>query len=274
MSRIYEDYPGAFSPGQKRIKVPGQSWLQMIQNDPRYIQHKTDLAGLSASDAARRQASVRQALISLGAVPDLKNALSGLSPQYQTWLNQDVNQGVLDQAGANQYSFLNQENKTHDANLTNSKDMLAAKGILSSGQTGYEVGQENYRHSGSLNDAVQNLLGILGGQYGDFATAEGNRATDLGAYGDQVRQMLLGEGANPAGSPGNAQFDPSSGLYVLDGKYYNDQGTQVPIPAGYGATPANPAHPTATSPPPAPPPPPIGHAQSLIRQRVRRHRRR
>jgi hypothetical protein len=272
MSRIIEDNPaywgndsGGGAPPRRRLRIPGQSWLQLIQADPRYRAHQSALAGESSAQGARRQAAVRAALLHLGMTPDLQAALRNLGlghpggtagDSYGQWLNQDVNQGVLDQAGANQFSFTNMEGRQHDQNLTSLQDVLAAKVMLRSGQTGYETGNENLRHTGAINDAVQNLLGFLSGQYGDFATGEAGRATDLGNYGDYVSGLLQDEGTSPAASPGEAQFDPTSGLFYLNGKYYNESGQ----PVNYQA-------------PAAPPLPPAG-APAPVQKNYRAHRRR
>lgn len=253
---------------QRRKRLPGQSWANLIQTDPRYAAHATANAGLSAADASKRQASVRAALIQLGAVPDLQNRLAGLNPAYTEWLNQDVNANVLKQAGDNQYSFMNQANKAHTGNLLNSKDTLAAQGILESGQTGYEIGQENYRHSGAINEGIQGLLQMLSGEYGGFASAEAGRTSDLGEYGDTVKGFLLDEGANPAGSPGEALWDEEQGGYVFNGKLYNEQGQEIPRP--YDQTPAG--VPPSGVPPPYTQPQDYSRALRSIRRRQRRRR--
>jgi hypothetical protein len=272
MGFVYDDptnggQPAAGGP-RRRIRLPGQTWQQLIEADPRYQAHKTALAGQSATGAASRQAAVRAALIHMGMTAGLKDALSKLglnNADYGKWLGEDVNDQVFNEAQGNEFSTTALEDKAHGENLTALQDVLAAKGILHSGQTGYETGQENFRHEGAQAQAVQDLLGYLSGQYGDFAGAESGRATDLGDYAGTVENDLKDEGATPAGSPGEAVYDPEAGAFFLNGKYYDESGKEV--------DPAQLARPD--QPPPGPVWDPGGSWQSIAARRAsRRFRRR
>lgn len=237
---LYGPHPAVYGPtyhgpagAPRTLHLPGQTWRQLIEGDSRYLAKKNALAAAGAAAAASRQAAVRAALIKLGMAPGLQQALSGLglTGNYASWLGQDVTPDVLNQAQNNEYSFAATEGRQHDNNLTALQDVLAAKGILRSGQTGYDTGQENLRHQGALNDAVQNLLGYLSGQYGDFASGEAQRTNDLGDFATTLESNLLNEGAAPAASPGDAVYDSGANAFYLDGHWYNDSGQEIPAPA-------------------------------------------
>ncbi|MBI3936420.1 MAG: hypothetical protein HY323_05540 [Betaproteobacteria bacterium] len=216
-------------PGQ--IGVPAQTWQDVIRSDPLYQQKAGDVSAAKASAAAGRAAAVRAALIRLGIVPDVNAAFAslGLPAQYQQWLGEDIDEPTRKLTESNEFSFARQAAKQHAENLTALQDVLAAKGILRSGQTGFETGRESERYQGSLNDAVQQLLDFLGGQYGGYATTESGLTRELGTFGETVMERLLGQGVTPAAAF-TATYDPESGLYYKDGRYYDAQGNPVAPP--------------------------------------------
>jgi hypothetical protein len=188
--------------GKAKSFVPDQSWAQLIEMDPVYGQKKADNLAASAAGAAERARQVRQAFIELGMTPNL--AGMNLPPQFMQWLNEDIDQSTKDLAGSNTSSGLSlaaQLERQHKDNLLAQEDIRAARGILSSGQSGFEVGRENLRNTSAMNDAVQALLGYISGQYGGFAEAESGRASELGGFAEQVMARLLESGDRPRVAP-------------------------------------------------------------------------
>lgn len=253
--RRVSDVPGA-SGTRPGLNIPGQSYLDLIKQDPGYQRRVGENTAASLAGAANRAAAIRSALARFGSIPGLD--LGGNS-QYADWLNADIDPATRALAAQNTTSGLSltaQLEDQHKQNQLALEDQLAARGILSSGQTGFETGRESLRHTGAKNSAVQELLQFILGQYGGFAEAETGRATALGTYGDEVAGNLQEQGIDPAPG-GMASYDPSTGSFVLNGQHYDEAGNPI------------------TAPPPlpqAPVPPSYATRRRALRAKVRGHR--
>jgi hypothetical protein len=180
----------------------------------------------------------------------------GPNSQYTSWLGSDVDDATRALAEQNTKSGLSlsaQLERQHKDNQTALEDINAAKGILRSGQTGFETGRENLRHTGAQNDAVQQLLQFILGQYGGFAEAETGRANELADYTEESAGNLQAQGIDPDPG-GNAAWDPSTGSFVLNGQHYDEAGNPIVAPP----------------PLPTPPrPPTVADRRAALRRRVR-----
>lgn len=123
-------------------------------------------AALAARIRAQANAALRaarsQALIQFG------------DPSLLKGLGFSVDPSVLAAAKANQYSFVHQLGDA-DTNRRHAElNSLAAHGILYSGETGYQSGQEDKWKGQQLYGAEQSLLANLGGYLQDYLNQQNN----------------------------------------------------------------------------------------------------
>ena len=145
--------------------------------DPGYQQ----LAGLyqaqSTEDAKNRQQSVQQALIDYGGIPDFTGM--GVDPNL---LGTDVTDMVRGLAQSSTESGLSQTfkmTKEHADNQRRIRDLLAARGMTSSGELGYQVGEEALSYKQIQYGAMRALLDYIKGANTQFATNERDRQMGL-----------------------------------------------------------------------------------------------
>ena len=122
-----------------------------------------------------------------------------------------VDPSVLAAAKANQYSFVNQLRQSDADRRRQLMNSLAARGILHSGETGYQTGQEAKWYGGQLYGAEQALLANLSGYLQNYLGAANNADSQY----NQALQNWWGNyvnnpGAYPApGGPGGSGAVPS-----------------------------------------------------------------
>lgn len=210
------------------------------QSDPWLAQAQAIARGQTEADAAQLAAGVRRSLIDFGAVPDLGGA------PWAAYAD-DLTRKLAEEStksGISVMARLQEENQRRNRRI---RDVLAARGLLSSGETGYQLGEEAMRFKRSAYDASRQLLDYLSGAYAAFAQRESERqfgllqaqqeaaqrAQELAFQQQQMQQeMMLAQqqmmmasadtgGFDQSGgfdvggflnSLGGAQFDPSSGM--------------------------------------------------------------
>ena len=198
------------------ITIPGftPDYQSLIEHDPYFAQVRDLLSAQSVSDAAQRDAQLGQAFINFGETP------SGYG---------DSN--VSQAASNNPYSTLAQLQLAHQNNLRNNANQLAARGILQSGEYGYQLGNENHDYLQNQYEARQQLLDFINGVQSAFAQAEQNRQQQLLSAGQQAYQNQLALPQNQPTSPsrGNLVSQYAHGAYYKgqDGKLYNAQGQAI-----------------------------------------------
>ncbi len=169
-------------------------------------QQQRDAQKANANALLRQNRS--QALINFG------------DPSLVKGLGFGVDPNTAAAAGANQYSIVHQLHQS-DADATRAYlNSLAARGILNSGETGYQAGEESKRYGQALNNAIQQLLSQLGGYTSDWTNAT-NNADSL------VTGALGTAAANPSYYDPNIGGNWTSGL-LPNGKRGN------PFLLGYG----------------------------------------
>jgi hypothetical protein len=175
-------------------------WAALINSDPLYQQGQMDLGAASAAAAAARQGGVRQAIIRsglFGSQDALRQALARFGQQYAG----DVDQATLDQAAGNENSVAAQLRQALGQRNLATEDTLAARGILRSGQTGYELGENKRQYDQANYDAMNQLLDYLGGLYGGFAEGENARNAQRAQYGQEASDRILALGLKPPAAP-------------------------------------------------------------------------
>ncbi len=180
------------------------------------------------SDAAHLRGAIQKALIQFGAVPDLPG---------------DVLQNAgLDTAGTgalaanNPFSVLKGLQQTYQQKQDATKNQLAARGILSSGETGYQLGNLGQQQGQDTYNATNSLLSGIGGLNDQYVAGQQAAAQQLaqGALTAENTAAASGLGAG-SGSGTTANWDPSTGLYKdANGGYYDRSGNPVSFNTGGG----------------------------------------
>lgn len=113
-------------------------------------------------------------------------------------------------AGLSTTARLDQQNQLANQKITAA---LNARGMLNSGETGYELGQENLSYRQAESDAYQKLLGYLQQYQNGYLSAQESRAEALAqAYDDAAsRQFALWASMQTGGGGGGDGGDGGGG---------------------------------------------------------------
>lgn len=196
-----------------------------IDNDPAYAQLKNALSSAGISDAAHLRGAIQQALIQFGAVPNLPTDVL-----QTTGLDTAGTQALADN---NPFSTLKQLQQSYQDQTDSAKNQLAARGILSSGETGYQLGRLGQQQGQAQYNATNSLLGNIGSLNDQYVQGRQAAAQQLatGAFTAEQNAAAANAGA-PSGSGVTATWDPSTGLYKdPNGNYYNQGGNAVSLPS-------------------------------------------
>ena len=190
---------------------------------------KNSLSAQGISDAAHLRGAIQQALIGFGGVPNLPS---------------DVLQNTgLDTAGTqslaenNPFSTLARLAQGYRDQQDAAKNQLAARGILNSGETGYQLGKLGQQQAGAQYDATNSLLGSIG-TLNDQYTAGRQAAADKlaqGAFQAESNAAANNTGGSSGGPSVTATWNPSTGTYVdPSGNHYDQSGNPIALPGAGG----------------------------------------
>lgn len=144
-------------------------------------QGKSDIEGERTADLAGLNTFIQRALIGLGIVPEgiagpMAGLLQGaLSPEILALIEKNNNEGL---------STMAQLNRANATELRRIPALLAGRGLLRSGQTGHDLGEQAQRHKIAVNNALQAVLANLEGAGGSYLLRERDRQT---RWGDLLR---------------------------------------------------------------------------------------
>jgi len=176
----WNPYQGGSNPyisgRQQPVDRSSDYYQRQVFSDPYYQNLSGYLSAQSASDAAERSRGVQQALIQFGYIPDLPAGVD--STLWGADVN-DLTRQLAQQntaAGLSGYARLD---KRHGMNVKTIQDMLAARGLMQSGELGYQLGEEGLAYRQAINDATTQLLDFLYGTYDSWADAEAERRFQL-----------------------------------------------------------------------------------------------
>jgi hypothetical protein len=205
------------------------SYLNRIKNDPWYMQQQALLQAQSAADAALLKQRLSQLLVQFGQVPE------GYSSPYMDATVPGLAQQNT-QAGTSLLARLMKAAK--DARMQ-TVNQLAARGILSSGETGYQLGELALAQKQAEYDARTGVLSQLNELQAGNASAELARKlaeidAAMAAYGRQS--------SNPANTGLGGMYPVSSGGFSGGGSAGG--GVNTPVPNTPPAAPQQPSGPT------------------------------
>lgn len=198
----------------------GTNYYNAIFTNPDYQTMSGLLSAQSAADAAQRAAQTQRLLIQLGEVP----SSSFVTGPYASYFGQDVNDLTRSLASQNTQSGLSilarLSKQYEDARLRNFND-LAARGMLQSGETGYQLGELGQARLQSEYDARMSVLDQLNNLYSQFASAERQRQTQAAL---SMMDAAQAESQYPWNYPTGSQYDY--------GNYYGDPAIGPNSPGG------------------------------------------
>lgn len=188
-------YPSGVQPGWRQNQYgsggyrPGQL-DSLIANDPFYMQLKALIDAQSQTDATKLGSNLSQLLVDFGEVP------AGFTSSYLP----DTTAALASQNTAAGLSLLARLNRQAEDARRGSINDLAARGILSSGETGWQLGRLAQARKETEYDARRQLLDTFNQMNDAFAAAELQRKlalidASISAYGRQAsRQANLNYG--------------------------------------------------------------------------------
>lgn len=211
-----------------------------IYNDPAFKMLRDSLSAAGIADASKLRGSIQQALINFGAVPDLPQDVlsnSGLDTS-----------GTAALAANNPFSTLKRLQQAYEDQQTAQKNQLAARGILSSGETGYQLGRLGQQSAQNQYDATSSLLGGIGTLNDQYVAGQRAAAEKLAQGAFSAESNAAANNYAGAGTSVTATWDPATGLYKdANGSYYrasqdasgNWTGVpvQMPPPSNIASTP-------------------------------------
>lgn len=196
------------------IRIPNyvnDYYDQLVENDPLYKQQIADLEAMGVSDAARRQAGIRKALIEFGFIPqNMLDPYSDIDETTRALAERST------ESGMSQSAMLERQRQ---ARLND----LASRGLLDSSERGFQE-QEAQNETAR---AQQELLEYLRGLSEAFGMSEAGRARDRSGVAEEAlaRQMAL----NPDRPNPNARLIGGTAWYRKEGKLYNRKGQMIDI---------------------------------------------
>jgi hypothetical protein len=232
------------------IKIPGQAgkppdYAALIENDPAYQQLKTTLSAQGIASASQLRSAIQQALIQFGAVPDLpgdvaKNA--GLDTA-----------GTAALASGNPFSVLAQFAQKYQQDQQQTENQLAARGILSSGETGFQLGKLGQANALGQYNATNSLLGSIGTLNDQYVAGRQAAAQALAQGASTAEANQVGMNPQPTGATGavTATYDPNTKTWVdSSGNHYDQGGNPVTVTPSTAPPPTPTPIPTPTAAPP------------------------
>jgi hypothetical protein len=213
-------------------------YASLIRNDPVFQQLQQQLGASGIANSAQARAQSQRAIVQFGGAPTLDSSQSALAgPSYGSY-NDAQTQGLAHQNTAAGLSTQARLTQAHNDQVRIIKDALAARGLLHSGETGYELNRENQAYSQANYDATQQLVDYLAGVQSALAQAQQAQQAQLAqaAQNAYANQLALAQ-ARAQSTPSTPPPGPSP---------------PPPPPAAPPSLPP-PAPPPAAVPPPTPP---------------------
>lgn len=207
---------------------------------------KQQLSAAGISDASHLRGAIQQALIQFGAVPDLPQSVLD-----STGLDTSMTAGL---AANNPFSTLKRLQQSYEDQQASVKNQLAARGGLSSGETGYQLGRAGQAAGQGQYDATNTLLGGISGLNDAYVQGQQQYASQLAQGALTAQGNVVAQNPPTPGSSVTATYDPATGTWVdPGGNHYGQDGNPIALPAapqsgGLTATPAAPGLPAIYNP--------------------------
>lgn len=153
----------------------------LIEADPLYHQTQADISAQRTADLATQTAQRQRALTTYGTIPDIAAAAGGLG-LVGSDIGGDITDTTRQLANDNTAAGLSTTARLKQASddvVKQVKDQLTARGLLSSGETGYQLNRSDLASRQASQDALQQLLDLLAGAHNSYLSNENARLAAL-----------------------------------------------------------------------------------------------
>ena len=177
--------------------MTSDQWMKLINADPIWQQLSSGLGANNASNDAQRSAELGQALASFGGPVDLNSIAKqlGLTTTDLQGLDSATIQQLAKEADQSGVSTSARLDAANTKALLNLKNNLNARGLLRSGEAGYQLGQQNQNYQNAEFDARQKLLSTLQQYQQGYLAAKAQAAAQLAQGGnDAYGRVMQGYG--------------------------------------------------------------------------------
>lgn len=183
--------------------IPPSQWASQIARDPLYVLAQQQVKAQKDASQAALRASQQQAVIRFGEVP------AGLPTDERLGKALDATTAKLAKENTQAHlSTVARLQDQYDQGYRQGVNALAARGLLHSGETGYQLGLLQRGLQQSRYGAAQQLLDYLGGQWSGYAQSEAGRQQQLVEAMNAAVSRLL---SYPALAPGVSGTASSGG---------------------------------------------------------------
>ena len=241
-------FDNPYAPAQPNTTPPGGApgalggvgaytpdWSSLISGDAGLKDASAALAAGGAQNQAQLNAELANAYESFGKNIDLSQLATQLG-MTQADLQNALGPDVQKLAQENTNAGLSTVSRLDKANQDATRNIIAnlnKRGILHSGEAGYELDQQNLGYRQAQSDAYQKFLGYLQQYQQGYLAAQQKNASDLaGAYNSAAdRQYNLNQGSPGVTAP--YAFTNSEGTAVYrapDGTLYSSPDGQTAVP--------------------------------------------
>ena len=205
-------------------------WTSLINNDAGLKDAQAALAAGGAQNQAQLDAQIANAYESFGKNIDLSSLAQSLGmtqADLQNAIGPDVQKLAQENtaAGTSTTARLDQANQNATRNIIAN---LNKRGILHSGEAGYELNQQNLGYRQAQSDAYQKFLGYLQQYQQGYLAAQQTNASKLADAYSSAADRVQANNQGSAGVTANYAFTDASGNYVYrgpDGTLYNPDGS-------------------------------------------------
>jgi hypothetical protein len=208
-------------------------WASLIKGDPGLMDTQNALSAGSISDLASRNAAIQAAYVSFGGNVDaaqLAKQLGMSEADVQNALGPDAQRLAQENTSAGLSTQARLQQANQDA-IMKIRQELNKRGLLNSGETGFELDRQNLGYRQAQSDATNKLLGYLQQYQQGYLSAQQQREGTLAqAYSDAANRQF-GQHQSSAGSTatldhidpfGNPVYKgPDGTLYGADGSPYS-----------------------------------------------------
>lgn len=218
------NFPGAAPPPTAAAPPSLPDYGALIQNNPYYLAAQALAAQQLSALKAQTGSNAARALVNLGDA-SLAKQVSGLDLPGNTG-------ALVDQANQAGTSVLAQLGHAHEQLQKQIPATLAGRGFYRSGETGYELGQENRQYGLKQGSARQQTLDYLNNLYQNYVNAQfGIQQNQLNAYLTAYQQAMAS--FVPSAPPGAGPVAPPTVSEPVAPAAYDNAVANAPASGGF-----------------------------------------
>jgi hypothetical protein len=221
---------------------PGSTpnYTDLINSNPEYLKTLGDLNTQGIQSKAQRALARQRAIIGFGSSPDFGKAGMDLGLVGGD-IQGDITPETIAAAAANNEAGLSTTARLGSAHAKASRDLLnalGARGLARSGETGFQLDQENQNYAIGQNDATGKLLDYLAGVQSAFTQGEADRANARNVAAGIAGQTVATQ--YPATGSEHLTWNSNADAYGPDsnGNYY-DANHKITRPGEFWSTPTS-----------------------------------